>query len=220
MTTKNAKAATADNEVAAMFALGGKTKAAGKEKAAAKPAEKAAAKPAAEKAAAPKASSKAKKEFHIYHDGVVLETTTAANLAAAQKKANSEWEEKVLAVPADADAAAVKEAKRESKKLAKEDAADEPKKPRGRAKIERSEEELEERHAAHLIRKGARRKCRSWMRANDVQALDKIVVQPLDDSFVFAVETEKKTIYLGLDADGEIEVIKAAVFKEAQAAAE
>lgn len=207
MTTKNAKAAaTADNEVAAMFALGGKAKSGSKEK-------------AAPKAAAAKTTTVKTKKFDIYHDGKVLETVTAANQAAAQKKANSEWEEKVLAVPADADADAVKEAKRESKKLAKEDAADEPKKPRGRAKIERTEEELEERHTAHLIRKGARRKCRSWMRANDVQALDKIVVQPLDDSFVFAVETEKKTIYLGLDADGEIEVIKAAAFKEAQAAA-
>lgn len=210
MTTKNAKDAAAAN----MFMLGGpaKEKAAPKAKAAAK--EKAA-------VAAPKAAAKSKQKFDIYYNGEVQETITSANLAAAQKKADNDWAERVLAVPADADAAAVKVAIRASKKLTKDEEAEaKAPKQRGRARIERSAEEEDERHEAHLIRKRARRKCRSWMRANEVTAVANIVVQPVDDSFVFAVETEKKTIYLGLDEDGEIMNIKAAAFKEAQAAAE
>lgn len=226
MTTKAKNVKSADEEVAGMFALGAAAKkAAGVKVDAKKPADKKAA--VADKKAAPKKTAVKKEaavkaptlsKFKIYYDGKVIDTVEAKTLKAAQKQADGDWEEKVLAVAADADAEAVKEAKRESKKLAAEEEDETPKK-RGRAKIERTEKELEERHTAHLIRKNARRKCRRWLRANDVQQQGNIVVQPVDDSFVFAVATETKTVYLGLDEEGEIEKINATKFKAAQAAA-
>lgn len=175
-------------------------------------------------------------DFSVIYDGVVIDTVRASTLERAQVKASDNYSDPVVAVAADADAATLRKAKRQSKVVAAEaEAAAAAKKSKRKSKggvavastdaapvtrkkrVPRTAAQIEEERKYKLIRKYAIRKIHRHVIVNEIpkDVTQPLEVRPVDDTFVFAVPLEEgKRKYFGLDGLN-VYPIKAAEFKAA-----